>query len=130
MKFQRGNTFGPRFPRGVSGNPNGRSKSEAAVIRLAQEHGPEAIHKLAEWMRSDDAMASIRAANALLDRAYGKPKESVDVTVEKTRTIATADMSRADRAALRALALKALERQQQHTIETSYEEVGADEGEG
>ena len=38
----------------------------------AREHTVEAIACLAHWMKSDNAKASIAAANALLDRGWGK----------------------------------------------------------
>ena len=65
------------FKPGESGNPGGRPKEAPEVKALAREHGPEAITKLASWMRSDDPRASVAAAQALLDRGFGKPAQSV-----------------------------------------------------
>jgi hypothetical protein len=70
------------FKPGQSGNPGGRPKEAAEVRELARRHGPDAIEKLAEWMRSKDPRASVAAATAILDRGYGKPPQSVDLDVD------------------------------------------------
>lgn len=66
------------FKKGQSGNPAGRRAKTAAereIEVLARAHGPEAVSRLKHWMDSDNAKASVSAANALLDRGYGKPKQ-------------------------------------------------------
>jgi hypothetical protein len=68
-------TGGGRFAPGASGNPGGRPPEEREVLRLARAKGVEAIERLAYWMASDNPKASISAANALLDRAFGKPNQ-------------------------------------------------------
>jgi hypothetical protein len=73
------------FVKGQSGNPAGRRKKTSAereVEELARDHGPDAIARLRHWMDSDDARASAYAANSLLDRAYGKPKQRNEHTGE------------------------------------------------
>jgi hypothetical protein len=54
------------------------------VRELAREHTPECIETLAAIMRSDDEERSLAACRELLDRAWGKPSQSVeiDATVE------------------------------------------------
>ena len=63
------------------GTPN---KSTMAVKEIAGEYGPEAIAALAEIMRSPEhpAAARVSAANGLLDRAYGRPMQALDVSAE------------------------------------------------
>jgi hypothetical protein len=56
-----------RFQKGKSGNPGGRPKESDDVKELARQHSTEAIQRLAMWMRSDNAKASVSACNALLD---------------------------------------------------------------
>lgn len=70
-----------------SGRPSGaRNKAtverKASLSELAQEHTESAIITLAEVMHDGDAphSARIAAANALLDRGYGKPSQAVDHT--------------------------------------------------
>lgn len=43
-----------------------------ADIALAREHAPDAINRLAELIKVDDARISLAAATAILDRAYGR----------------------------------------------------------
>ena len=76
------------WPAGVSGNPGGYSKEKrqavARVADLAREYTPEAIQTLASIMRDESATRTTRiaAANALLDRAWGRPAQSIGVTVD------------------------------------------------
>lgn len=65
------------FAKGQSGNPGGRPKESSVVKALAREYTEEAVLKLAHWMRTDDARASVAACTALLDRGYGKPTQPV-----------------------------------------------------
>jgi hypothetical protein len=71
-----------KFQKGQSGNPGGRPKASDDVKELAREHGPGAIAKLAEWMSSDNPKASVSAAQALLDRGYGKAVQAVQASGE------------------------------------------------
>ena len=66
------------FKPGHSGNPSGRPKIAAEVRALAQEHSAEAIELLVEIMRNKNAAVTSRtaAANAILDRAIGRPEFS------------------------------------------------------
>jgi len=61
-----------QFRPGHSGNPGGRPRTIGEVRDAAREHTVEAIERLAHWMRSNDPRASVAAANALLDRGWGK----------------------------------------------------------
>ena len=72
------------FKKGQSGNPGGRPKVIAEVRELAQEHTSKAIETLVSIMtnpKSADA-ARVSAANALLDRGYGKPPQHQHITGE------------------------------------------------
>ncbi len=68
---------GVPFPKGKSGNPGGRPKENAEVKELAKAYTAQAIERLAHWMQSDNAKASVAAANALLDRGWGKPAQAL-----------------------------------------------------
>lgn len=68
------------FVKGQSGNPGGRPKEDLEVRRLARAQTKAAIKRLVYWMKSENPKASVTACMALLDRGYGKPAQSVDLT--------------------------------------------------
>ena len=67
------------WKKGQSGNPTGRPKEYAEVRTLARAESAEAIKTLATIMRSKKELARTRvaAAEALLNRAWGKPTQPV-----------------------------------------------------
>lgn len=67
------------FQPGQSGNPNGRPKVAPEVRELARALSVEAIETHAAIMRDLDAPPAARgaSANAILDRAWGKPAQAV-----------------------------------------------------
>jgi hypothetical protein len=69
-----------RFKKGTSGNPGGRPKLLKDVRDLAREYTQEAIETFVLIMRNHKAPSATRlaAASALLDRAWGKPHQTVD----------------------------------------------------
>src|SRR5262245_9861086 len=71
--------IGKPFKKGQSGNPGGRPKVVAEVKELARAHTAEAIQTLVSIMNNPKSVAAARvsAANALLDRGYGKPPQYV-----------------------------------------------------
>lgn len=71
------------FRPGQSGNPAGRPKKVVAVTSLAEEHSEAALKKLVKLMSSDKEQVALAAAQAILDRAMGKPKQSLDVNTRK-----------------------------------------------
>ena len=77
-----------QFISGHSGNAGGRPKDEHRVAELARSYTTEAIDTLVALMRSGkDERVRGTAAQALLDRGWGKPKVEV-VTEEKQDYIA------------------------------------------
>ncbi len=57
-----------------AGVPN---KATAEIKAVAQLHGKEAIEKLVSLMNGDDPEIAFKAANAILDRGYGKPAQTI-----------------------------------------------------
>lgn len=72
------------FKRGQSGNPGGRSPrvgpNGETLTQLARAKTAEALQTLVDLMApAHEADIRLRAASAILDRGWGKPKESMDL---------------------------------------------------
>src|SRR5688500_7348115 len=65
---------------GQSGNPGGRPKVSAEIRGLARDHGAQAIERLVALMRSKNESVAVRAAEALLDRGYGRPMQGIELS--------------------------------------------------
>ncbi len=77
------------FAKGQSGNPGGRPKALVEVQEAARSHTPMALATLARIADDKTAppAAQVAAANALLDRGWGKPVQTVDVPVHQPSPI-------------------------------------------
>ena len=69
------------WSKGQSGNPKGRPPNLNPMIDAAQKYAMEALKTAVEIMRNKKVYASTRlsACDTILDRAYGKPKQEVDI---------------------------------------------------
>lgn len=63
------------WKKGEAGNPSGRIGEYQKTISLARQHSVQAMEKLVEKMDSEDERVAIVAAQAVLERAWGKPKD-------------------------------------------------------
>jgi hypothetical protein len=74
-----------RFGAGRSGNPGGRPRVLADVQALARSLTAEAISTLIDIATNDSARAAARvaAANAILDRGWGRSAQSFTVDRER-----------------------------------------------
>ena len=62
-----------RFEKGKSGNPGGRPKGDGEIRELARKHTMTALRTLIEIAEhGENESARVTAANALLDRGWGK----------------------------------------------------------
>ena len=66
------------FQRGRSGNPGGRPKLPADIREAFKAKAPEALEVLTRCLQSGDDRIAMMAAQAILDRGYGKPTQSID----------------------------------------------------
>jgi|SRR3990167_4905507 len=79
----------PNWLPGVSGNPGGRAKLPPEIMEvraLARTYTAEALEALVGIMRDQKAAPGARAsaAEALLDRGWGRPSQDTNVRVETT----------------------------------------------
>lgn len=69
------------FKVGQSGNPSGRPKRPNAYLvrQMAQQYTEEAINTLVAIMRAADTTPAsrVRAAEAILERGWGKPEQPI-----------------------------------------------------
>jgi len=84
----------PRWKKGESGNPNGRPpKLPELHILLANVLGKEgkdglsAAEEILNALHAKAKKGDTRAAELLLDRAYGKPKQSIDNNITTTEPL-------------------------------------------
>ena len=74
-----------QFKPGESGNPGGRPKIVGEVQELARKATPMAIKTLERIAGDQKAppAAQVSAATALLDRAWGRPAQALDVSLNR-----------------------------------------------
>src|SRR6516225_2433879 len=83
------------FQKGQSGNPGGRLKIPPDVKEMARGLTKDAITCLAGVMRNPKApsAARVRAAEVILDRAWGRPETSATIRVHSdVRDLSTAEI--------------------------------------
>lgn len=83
----------PGWKKGQSGNPGGRRKQDYRIKDLAQEHTEPALKMIRSIMDDPKTVPSVKlaAANALLDRGYGKPAQTIDATITRTDAVDMTD---------------------------------------
>jgi hypothetical protein len=74
-----GATRGRPFPKGVSGNPGGKPKVAGEVRALLEGNTLKAAEKLIAMLNDSDTKIALAAANGILDRVLGKPRQAVEV---------------------------------------------------
>jgi len=74
------------FKKGQSGNPGGRPKALVEVQEAARAHTLTAVETLAVICADGTAppAARVAAANAILDRGWGRPTQSVEARLGAT----------------------------------------------
>jgi hypothetical protein len=80
-----------KFTKGKSGNPNGRPRKLPELDKLLadvlgeEKDGIDAAKAILMALRSKATKGDVRAAEILLDRAYGKAKQSMDVSLNNKK---------------------------------------------
>jgi hypothetical protein len=78
---------GRKMKKGETLNPNGRPRKLPELDKLLadvlgeEKDGISAGEVILKAIRAKAAKGDVRAAELLLDRAYGKPKQSLDTTI-------------------------------------------------
>ena len=82
-----------KFKKGESGNPNGRPRKLPALDKLMadvlgeEKDGITAGEAILKPLRAKATKGDVRAAEVLLDRAYGKPKQTTDTNITSTEPL-------------------------------------------
>jgi hypothetical protein len=70
-----------KFRKGKSGNPGGRPKVLGELQELARHHAPAVIAELARLaLKAKSETARIAAGRELLDRGFGRARQSLEVS--------------------------------------------------
>lgn len=64
-----------------------QSRSQVSVREQASGHGAEAVEKLVELMRGENPALAKAAAEALIDRGFGKPSQEVGLVADVTAVV-------------------------------------------
>ena len=71
-----------RFLPGFTPNPRGRPKIVDEIKQLARQHAPDAFRRVCELVGSEDERTALAAAQEILNRAYGRPTQAIEQTIE------------------------------------------------
>ena len=71
-----------RFVAGKSGNPGGRPKIPDDVKEATRAACPKAVAVLVALLDDKKSLIRLEAAKTLLDRAYGKPTQMQDISLD------------------------------------------------
>ena len=102
-----GGITGKGFKPGQSGNPLGRARMPEELKKAFQARSQDALNTLVDVMINGDKNADrIKASDSILDRAWGKPAQTIDGSLNTgVRVIDTAKLPKEQRDALAMLAV-------------------------
>lgn len=74
---------------GAGRKPGKVSKAKRELMEMAKDHAPAALETLVQIAQGGESEAArVSAANAILDRGYGRPPQSMEVTGKDGGSIA------------------------------------------
>lgn len=76
-----------RFVAGKSGNPGGRPKMPEEMRQILREAGPGLARKLLQYTEHSNPKIAMWAITEALDRAYGKPTQAQDISVDMAGSV-------------------------------------------
>jgi hypothetical protein len=82
-----------KFKKGQTGNPNGRPRKLPELDKLLadvlgeEKDGVSAGEAILKALRAKATKGDVRAAEVLLDRAYGKSKQTIDNNVNVSQPL-------------------------------------------
>lgn len=91
-----------KWKKGQSGNPAGRPKKLPELRELLanvlgdEKDGKTAAEAILMALRAKATKGDVRAAELLLDRAYGKPKQDIDIEANIATVIRPTAISKKD----------------------------------
>jgi hypothetical protein len=86
-----------KFKKGETGNPKGRPRKLPELDKLLadvlgeEKDGISAAEAILKALRLKAAKGDVRAIEVMLDRAYGKPKQTISADVTQSITILNID---------------------------------------
>ena len=78
------------WPKGVSGNPNG--KPRGPIVELARENSEHAMRRIIQLVDSPDDRVALAASEAVLNRAWGKPAQAIEVADNRVQDVVSIDL--------------------------------------
>lgn len=83
---------------GAGRKPGKVSQAKRDIMEMAKEHAELALQTLVNICQNGEAEASrVSAANAILDRAYGRPVQGVEMSGPDGKPIQTEEVSARER---------------------------------
>ena len=66
------------FVKGQSGNPTGRTRMPQAIRDMLTAKAKDAVQIITDRLSDADPRIALKAAELLLDRAFGKPQQTTE----------------------------------------------------